>query len=78
MPQNTRVESFLEMLAVEHGVNETTRHKYRRTLQALTSFLASRGRGIEDAQAEDIRAYLTSLGKKLRGEDAALPEEHDS
>ena len=61
MPQNTYVESFLEMLVVERGVIETTRHNYRRTLQALTAFLVSRSRGIEDAQAEDIRAYLSSL-----------------
>ena len=53
MPQNTHVESFLEMLAVERGVNETTRRIYRRILQALAAFLGSRGRALEDAQAED-------------------------
>ncbi len=61
MPPNTYVESFLEMLAVERGVNETTRRIYRRILQALAIFLASRGRALEDAQAEDIRAYLASF-----------------
>ena len=61
MPQNTHVKSFLEMLVVERGVIETTRHSYRRTLLTLDAFLVSRGRGIEDAQAEDIQAYLASL-----------------
>ena len=61
MPQKTHVESFLEMLAVERGVNETTRQIYRRTLQAFAAFLVSRDRGVEDAQAEDIQAYLNAL-----------------
>jgi integrase/recombinase XerC len=61
MPQNTHVESFLEMLVAERGVIETTRRSYRHTLQTLAAFLVSRGRGIEDAQAEDIQAYLASL-----------------
>ena len=55
------IQSFLEMLAIERGVNETTRQIYRRTLQAFATFLVSRGRGIEDAQAEDIQAHLASL-----------------
>ena len=61
MLQNTHVKSFLEMLAVERGVNETTRQIYRRTLQTFATFLVSRGRGVEDAQAEDIQAYLAAL-----------------
>ncbi len=55
------IESFLEMLVAERGVIETTRRSYRYTLQTLAAFLVSRGRGIEDAQPEDIQAYLASL-----------------
>ena len=59
--QNAHVESFLEMLVVERSVSENTRITYYCVLRAFAGFLVSRSREIEDAQAEDIQAYLEDL-----------------
>ncbi len=61
MPQNIHVESFLEMLAVERGAAATTRDSYRRNLDRFAGFLGERGREINDAQVNDLRAFLAKL-----------------
>ena len=61
MPQNTHVESFLEMLAVERGAAATTCKSYRGSLNCLAEFLSERGGDIHDAQANDLRAFLAEL-----------------
>ncbi len=61
MPQNTHVESFLEMLAVERGAAATTCESYRRNLGSLAEFLGERGHEINDAQVNDLRAFLSAL-----------------
>ena len=59
--QKAHVENFLEMLAVEHGVTKQTRSLYHGVLRVFAAFMVSRGRGVEDVQAEDIQAYLKDV-----------------
>ncbi len=61
MPQNTHVESFLEMLAVERGAAATTCDSYRGNLNCFAEFLCDRGHEINDAQVNDLRAFLAEL-----------------
>ena len=55
------IEAFLEMMSAERGASPNTLASYRRDLDDYSSFLAGRGRGFEDDDAEAIRAYLADL-----------------
>jgi integrase/recombinase XerD len=54
------VESFLEMQAAERGAAANTLDAYRRDLDDLSGFLARRGIGIANADAESVRGWLAA------------------
>jgi integrase/recombinase XerD len=58
--QDNFVELFLDMLAAERGAGENTLAAYRRDLDDLAAHLPA-GRGIANASADDLRAYLGGL-----------------
>jgi integrase/recombinase XerD len=62
-------EAFLEMMAVERAAAQNTLAAYSRDLTDAGLYLASRGRGLADASAEDVEAYFAQLG--ARGLSAA-------
>ncbi|WP_324762271.1 site-specific tyrosine recombinase XerD [Sinorhizobium meliloti] len=55
------VESFLEMMSAERGAAVNTLQSYERDLEDARSFLRSRGTGLTDASADDLRSYLSHL-----------------
>jgi integrase/recombinase XerD len=57
-------ELFLDMLAAERGGARNTLAAYTRDLTDLSAFLADVGRSIASASTDDLRAYLSSLGKR--------------
>ncbi len=58
-----QIEPFIEMLAAERGAALNTQEAYRRDLKAFADFLSTRGRRLEQAGAEDIRAFLGRLAR---------------
>jgi integrase/recombinase XerD len=62
-------EAFLEMMAVERAAAKNTLAAYAKDLADADGFLASRGRDLETASAEDVEAYFSCLG--ARGLSAA-------
>ena len=54
-------EPFLEMLAVERGASRHTLAAYGRDLEDAARFLERRGRSLEAATADDLRAWLGHL-----------------
>jgi integrase/recombinase XerD len=63
------VEAFLEMMAVERAAAKNTLMAYTRDLNDAQGFLATRGRDLAAASAEDVEAYFADLG--ARGLSAA-------
>lgn len=60
------VDSFLDMLTTERGAALNTRHAYWRDLADVSLFLrSSRGKEIDAATAEDLKAYLQDLSNKI-------------
>jgi integrase/recombinase XerD len=57
----SRLEAFLEMLAVERNAATNTLHSYRRDLEDVGAFLAGRGITLDGASTDDLRAYLAAL-----------------
>ena len=55
------VSRFLEMLAAERGAAGNTIAAYAGDLEAYGNFLQAQGRGLKEAQPEDIRSYLATL-----------------
>jgi integrase/recombinase XerD len=55
------VEAFLEMMSAERGAAVNTLQSYERDLEDARSFLRSRGTGLTDASADDLRSYLSHL-----------------
>jgi integrase/recombinase XerD len=55
------VERFLEMLGGERGAAANTHAAYARDLTALAEALRTRGRSLEDARPDDLRAHLAAL-----------------
>ncbi len=55
------VESFLEMMSAERGAAVNTLQSYERDLEDARSFLRTRGTGLTDASADDLRSYLSHL-----------------
>src|SRR5436190_16258468 len=58
------VEAFLEMMSVERSAAANTLTAYRRDLEEASGFLASRGKSLEDAAAEDVEAWFGHLGAR--------------
>jgi integrase/recombinase XerD len=61
------IEAFLEMLSAERGAAANTLAAYRRDLARFAAFLAERGAELREADAEAIRAYLSSLARQGLG-----------
>jgi len=57
------IEAFIEMLAAERGAAANTQEAYRRDLDAFVGFLGKRRRGLSEATADDIRAFMGQLAK---------------
>src|SRR6476619_2603639 len=55
------VEDFLTWLIAERGRSTNTVTAYRRDLLAFGSWLAIRGRSIDDAATDDVVAYIGEL-----------------
>ncbi|MDX1081933.1 site-specific tyrosine recombinase XerD [Sinorhizobium medicae] len=55
------LEAFLEMMSAERGAAVNTLQSYERDLRDARSFLRSRGVGLVDASADDLRSYLSHL-----------------
>jgi integrase/recombinase XerD len=61
VPRDSLLERFLEMLLAERNAARNTRDAYRRDLRDFAGFLAGRGLGLAQADAEAIRGYLSAL-----------------
>src|SRR5438270_10920986 len=61
VPRDALLERFLEMLLAERNAARNTRDAYRRDLRDFAGFLAGRGLGLAQADAEAIRGYLSAL-----------------
>ncbi len=60
------VDSFLDMLTTERGAALNTRHAYWRDLADVSLYIRdSRKKEIENANAEDLKAYLADLAGKI-------------
>ena len=57
------LSSFLEMLSSERGATQNTLDAYTRDLNDFMSFLASRDRTLESADAKIIQAYLHKISE---------------
>lgn len=62
-PASPQLDPFLEMLAAERGAATNTQEAYRRDLEAFAAFLAKRRRSLEEAGADDIRAFMGRLAQ---------------
>lgn len=71
---NLRLESFLEMMAVERGAAAATLEAYRRDLDDYARFLGARGRALEEATSDDVAAHLADLA--ARGFEASTQARH--
>lgn len=58
------VELFLDMQAAERGAGPNTLAAYRNDLADLAAHLRSQGRGIANAETEDLRGFLVSLSER--------------
>jgi integrase/recombinase XerD len=56
--------AFLEMMAVERSAARNTLTAYAKDLEDASAFLAPRGRGLDDAAAEDMEAYFHAIGAR--------------
>lgn len=64
-PRDLRhIRAFLEMLAAEKGAAANTLEAYRRDLQDLDAFLATRGKAMHEAAQADLQAYLVRLSEQ--------------
>jgi integrase/recombinase XerD len=52
------------MMAVERSAARNTLTAYAKDLEDASAFLAPRGRGLDDAAAEDIDAYVHAIGAR--------------
>jgi integrase/recombinase XerD len=61
--RSRHIEPFLEMLVAERGAAALTLDAYSRDLAQVAAHLESRGVLIENASLEELRAYVTALGR---------------
>lgn len=60
------VDSFLDMLTSERGAALNTRHAYWRDLADVSLYIRdNRGKEIENASPDDLKAYLADLAGKI-------------
>jgi integrase/recombinase XerD len=57
------IEAFLEMMGVERGASANTRAAYAADLADYAAALKKRGKAPAQADADDVRRYLESIGK---------------
>ncbi|MFO1013697.1 MAG: tyrosine recombinase [Caulobacteraceae bacterium] len=57
-------EAFLEMMAAERAAAANTLKAYAKDLEEASGFLASRGRDLSNAAAEDIEAWFSDLAAR--------------
>jgi integrase/recombinase XerD len=60
-----RIETFLEMIAVERGAARNTLDAYRRDLLDFSDFIRSHRKSFDDASAQTVEAYARNLA--IRG-----------
>lgn len=66
------IEAFLEMMSAERGAAGNTIEAYRADLLGYAGFLAQRGKGISEADREDVAQYLADLaGQGLAASSSA-------
>lgn len=58
------VERFLEMLSAERGAAQNTIESYQRDLAHYGSFLSRKGRNLQEADSQDLAAYLVFLDQE--------------
>jgi integrase/recombinase XerD len=58
------IELFIEMLAAERGAAANTLAAYGRDLADFSQYLAARARSVRTASTDDIRNYLSALGRR--------------
>src|SRR5688572_15932330 len=59
-----QIEAFLEMMSAERGAAGNTLASYQRDLDDLRAVLTTRRIKLLDATSDDLRFYLSCLGKK--------------
>ena len=59
-----KIEAFLEMMAVERAAARNTLTAYGRDLADAEAWLATRGGGLVEAEAEEVEGYFRSLGER--------------
>ncbi len=59
------VESFLDMITTERGAAFNTRQAYWRDLADVSLFFKGKNIKIENANTDDIKAYMTELGSRI-------------
>lgn len=74
MGADLRLESFLEMMAVERGAAASTLEAYRRDLDDFARFVGARGRSLATAEGEDVAAHMAELA--ARGFEASTQARH--
>jgi integrase/recombinase XerD len=60
------IDAFLERAWAEDGLADRTLEAYRRDLQALARWLATRGHSLRDARREDLSRYFGEHGGAAR------------
>src|SRR4051812_17796884 len=69
---DSRVDAFLEMLAIERGAARNTILSYEQDLTDFAEFAARRGQAVASADAPTCQAYMASLhGRGLSARTAA-------
>ncbi|HEX2146314.1 MAG TPA: site-specific tyrosine recombinase XerD, partial [Pseudorhizobium sp.] len=58
------IEAFLEMMSAERGAAGNTLASYQRDLDDLDDFLSGNKKPLIDADADDLRAYLSDLSRQ--------------
>jgi integrase/recombinase XerD len=61
---SAHLDAFLEMLVAERNASPHTLRAYQRDLEDFTGFLSKRSRGLEQASAGDVRAYLAQMAHR--------------
>src|SRR5690242_21882425 len=60
------IAAFLERVWSEDGLADRTLEAYRQDLEGLARWLASRGRGLQNARREDLSAFHGSQAAAVR------------